>query len=306
MAALSFAVSLPESLRMSVRTDVARAIEELSRGADQRDDGIHEARRAIRRVRAKLLLLRPSAGRDAARAMQAPWREAGQALSALRDADSLRKAIAAARTDATSGFDARALALLEASARRRLARTAARDAGIVDAVRQSLIGAGAMLPDWRGYDDAALVAGLRAGYGAGVARLRAVLEDDGEASWHALRRAARTHWLQLELVVPLWTAVVKAQAQQARRLSQLLGAERDLAMIAALAAASRRGGEDGIRVRALVPQIAAERARLRLRALRRARRQFSERQRDFGRRIGRLLQLARDDASRADPDQLVM
>jgi hypothetical protein len=176
----------------------------------------------------------------------------------------------------------------------------------VDAVRESLVAARAALPNWTGFDDAALVAGLRAGYGAGVARLRALLEDEHEESWHALRRAARTHWLQLELVVPLWTAVIKAQSQQARRLSQMLGSERDLAMIEALAAASRRRGTDGERVRALLPRITAERAALRGRALRRARRQFCERERDFGRRIARLLQLAREETSRAGPVQLGM
>jgi CHAD domain-containing protein len=306
MVTLSFAVALPESLRISVHSDAVRAIDELSRDADQRDDGIHEARRAIRRVRAKLALIRPYAGRDAARALQAPWREAGRALSALRDADSLRKAIVAARADAANGFDPDALVLLDASARRRHARAAARDDGVVDAVRASLIAAHAALPDWEGFDDASLVAGLCAGYGAGIARLRALIEDEHEESWHALRRAARTHWLQLELVIPLWTAVIKAQSQQARRLSQMLGTERDLAMIEALAAGSRRRGADGERVRALLPRIGAERARLRARALRRARRQFCERERDFGRRIGRLLQLAREGNSRADPAQFGM
>lgn len=306
MVTLSFAVSLPESLRMSIQADAARAIEELSQSAEQRDDGIHEARRAIRRVRARLALMRPFAGRDAASALQAPWREAGRALSALRDADSLRKAIAAARADAAIGFDPDALALLDASARRRHARAAVRDDGVVDAVRESLVAARDGLPDWDGFDDAALVAGLRAGYRAGVMRLRALRADEHEESWHALRRATRTHWLQLELVVPLWSAVIRAQSQQARRLSQLLGAERDLAMIEALAAGSRRRGADGERVRALVPRIGVERERLRRRALRRARRQFCERERDFGRRLQRLLQLAREEASRADPVQLGM
>ncbi len=301
MFTLALSVPLPADLRMSVAADADRAIDELGRSADQREEGIHQARRAIRRVRAKLALLRPAAGREATRALQAPWREAGRALSELRDADSLRRAIAAARAVAGSPFDPVALAWLDASARRRHARAVARHEGVADAVRASLVTARRALPDWAGYEDAHLVAGLCAGYGAGVARLRALIENEDDEAWHALRRATRTHWLQLELVVPLWTAVLKAQCQQARRLSQLLGAERDLAMIEALAAGSRRRRADGERVRALLSPLRAERARLRAQALRRARRQFCERGRDFGRRIGRLLRLARESKLRDDP-----
>lgn len=309
MTALSFSMPVAAGLAVALRAEAACVIEQLARVPVARDEAIHEARRAIRRVRAILVLARPVAGTAAVRVWSQPWREAGCALSTLRDADSSLKAIRQLQQGPASELDCEALAWLAAAARRRLARTARAEAGAVARAEALVQAAVDELPQWDGFDTDALVAGLARGYRVGRRRLRAArraaLDEvtHDEECWHALRRAARTHWLQMELVVKAWPQVLKAQARQARRLSQLLGAERDLAMVDALAARKRGVDAQAERVRALRPRLAALRARAREDALHRARRQFDEQPRAFARRIDGLVRLALERGGLPAPRQ---
>ncbi len=88
-------------LRLPPATELCRVVREecrqakahLRRRGSELPESVHEARRALRRVRAALLIVRPGLDADAYAAALAPWREAGRRLCAQRDAQSAIEAL---------------------------------------------------------------------------------------------------------------------------------------------------------------------------------------------------------------------
>lgn len=282
-------------LRLTPASELCRVVREecryakarLRRRSDQLSESVHEARRALRRVRAALLLVRPALDAAAYEAALAPWRAAGRHLCAQRDADSAIEALERVRQDAPALLSREALLRLQRGLRRRRARLARDggqqlDAAIEDLTRAQRAIAGwtaALTPEvlWRGLRDGHARAARATGLAAGAA------PDD--PTWHRFRQRVRAHWLQLELLRPLWPALVGAQALEARRLSQLLGRERDLLLLDQRLVALRgelAPGSPRVQARASLAQL---RLHMRDRAQAQAAVAFSEGARAFVRRL---------------------
>ena len=88
---MTFELKPDESLRRGIRR-IARkqmdlALEELTGAhAGGRDQAVHEARKAFKKVRAVLRLVRPVIGEAAYRAENSCFRDAGRPLTEVRDA----------------------------------------------------------------------------------------------------------------------------------------------------------------------------------------------------------------------------
>ncbi len=88
--------SLANSLRDRCRRELVRALKLLGEPARDRDEGVHEGRKCVRRVRAWLRLLAPSMRKDLAD-VDAKLRAIRRTLGPLRDAHSRCEALAAMR-----------------------------------------------------------------------------------------------------------------------------------------------------------------------------------------------------------------
>lgn len=205
----------------------------LRRRGAQLGESVHDARRALRRVRALLLLVRPALEADAYERAVAPWREAGRHLSPLRDADSTLEALERLRGLAPGLLTPAAIAHLGRGLRQRRERLARGAEPDLAAAMAALAEAQRAIPGWTSAIDAdCLWNGLRQGHAraARAARRAAAAGPDSEA-WHRFRQRVRAHWLQLELLRLAWPPLLGVQAQEVRRLSQLLGRERDLLLL---------------------------------------------------------------------------
>ena len=78
--------SVPQGLRRIAAEQLGKAIEHLQSTAGARDEHIHEARKAIKRLRALVRLVRRELGEETYALENMCLREAGQRLSGLRDA----------------------------------------------------------------------------------------------------------------------------------------------------------------------------------------------------------------------------
>jgi CHAD domain-containing protein len=274
-------------LRRVVREECRYAKACLRRRGDQLSESVHEARRALRRVRAALLMVRPALDEAAYEAALAPWRAAGRHLCAQRDAESAIEALERLPRDAPSLLSPAARLRLQRGLRQRRDRLARNGAPELDAAIEDLDRAQRAIAGWTAALTPEVVwRGVRQGHAraARAARLAAGSAPEDPA-WHRVRQRVRAHWLQLELLRPLWPALVGAQAQEARRLSQLLGRERDLLLLDQRLVALR--GElapdcPRIGARAAVAQL---RLRMRDRAQAQAALAFSEGARAFVRRL---------------------
>ena len=201
-------------------------------------DAIHEARRAMRRARAILQMLRPALGERYA-PLARPLRDAGAALSPLRDAQAVIEAVEQLAKRQPPLLAQNAHAALMLRLRRRRNAACRHQADVLDRVDALLADARTEVVSWAGdASDADVLNGLRRGYARAARALRRARRDPA-VHLHRWRQRVREHRLQLELLHSAWPEVIGAQVGEARRLARLLGAERDLQLLLAVFARLR-------------------------------------------------------------------
>jgi CHAD domain-containing protein len=274
---LDFAESPEASLRRAAGERVGDALRRL--GDELEGDpvaAVHEARKDIKKARALLRLYRGQLDRATYRRENGVLRDAGLELSELRDDDVLRDLIAELGLSevrlrpAGDGFETPPEMAVDA-ARNRLGRVLARmDAWTVAAT-----------------DHRALLAGLDRSYRRGRKAFARAQRRPTDERLHDWRKRAKDLRYQQQLLRPAFDEQLKAQATAAKKLSELLGDDHDLAVLAA-----RLESDDG-------GVIAARREELQAEAFRLARRVYAEPPKRFRKRIARYLAAA-DEDSRAE------
>jgi len=183
---------------------------------------------------------------------------------------------------------------------------AGRRDGAVDraAVLEALRAAEARAGDWplKGCDWDDLLAGVTRAYARGRDAFALARADPTPERIHAWRKRAKDLWYHQRLLVPAWPAVLGAQAEEAHVLTELLGDDHDLAVLAerlAHDAPPLTPAVDAARVelRALAEQ---RRAELRAAAVDLGRRLYAESPKAFSRRLARYLRAALEDQRAAE------
>jgi CHAD domain-containing protein len=240
---MSYRLSLSEptadEVRRVAREQLEDAIAGLRDSDGDRPTAVHEARKAVKKVRGMLRLVQPDLPRSAFRRENAALRDAGRLLSGTRDADVMRAALAALRerhpdrVDATTGE-----ALEEALAARAGAGNGdgGDPAGAAEAAAGALEAILARVDGWPldGAGAATARRGLQRTYARGSAARRATAKDPTVEALHDWRKRVKDLWYQERLLGDLWPAVLKAQAAESKRLSEQLGDDHDLAVLAGL------------------------------------------------------------------------
>lgn len=218
----------PELIRLySVHVD--RALTELQRpGRDPGENAVHQARRAIKRARATLRLVRPALRARDCRARDDSLRRAARCLSEARDRTVLVPTLA------------------------RLAACARAD---LSDVEQALVGSGKSAPNRLTDDDLAHAIQLLGTARRGLSRPRRLAAPDvagaaartyrkarkafhaaarpsasGDA-FHRLRRHTKYHAVHVHMLRDVWPEVFKAWAARLDELADLLGDEHDLTVL---------------------------------------------------------------------------
>ena len=176
--------------------------------------GIHTARKATRRARAALRLGRPGLKDAQYRALKIGFREVARTLSPIRDADVIYRLASANGhvAPAPSVDDAREKA---AACRQRLQRLLA----LIELEP---------LPVGR----KSLIKGFMRGHRAARRRMVIARAEPSDANLHAWRKSVKVHRHQLQLLAPIWPALLGALATEAEALQADLGRQRDLALLA--------------------------------------------------------------------------
>lgn len=192
---------------------------------------VHEARKGLKRLQALLRLVRRHRPGDDWRAINERVGQTKRSLSTVRDAEIRRATLAQIRRDASPRLRSALDAVTEV-ARAEVPSCAAATAEIA-AVRAQLeeissaLGSLA-LPD----PSRVLTDGLRAAHRKGRRALRRAEAEPSDETMHDLRKAAQLHWRLMRLLGPAWPDLFDARVEAARRLSQQLGDDHDLAVLA--------------------------------------------------------------------------
>jgi CHAD domain-containing protein len=295
---------LDKSFRRVGLEQIDHALARLASKTGDHAVDVHETRKCMKRLRALLRIARPSLGEVAFKRENARFRDIAQLLAATRDRhvllETLVKLQAACRTD-----DAHLVAAL---ARARTALDADSEQMVVPPAserkaRTALVGARRKIErialSGRGFDT--IEGGLRRTYADARKALPEAYRIGTDAAFHELRKHVQHHWRHMLLLSRVWPAEFAARAAAARELSQALGDDHDLAVLAEFLVRLPPSRMPRAEAR-LVAAAARERQQeLRARAHLVGNQLLAEEPRDFTRRIAAYWRTARRHTRRRVP-----
>jgi len=222
-------------VRKVVRQGIDNAIEALGAPVAERAEGIHQARKRFKELRALLRLVREPLGREFKRENQR-LRDLGRALAASRDAAAMLECWDLLAERFPKAFAEEGLRKtrrrLRDRARRSETETSGIDERIVDATAelQSLRN---RIETWtldeNGFE--LFAAGVKRTYADGCAELAKARLDLSDEQLHQWRKRVKDHWYQTRLLAPSWPTLMRLRSDTLKRLADLLGDDHDLAMM---------------------------------------------------------------------------
>jgi len=244
---MSFRFKLDEDVEKGARRIALEQIEGAEASLAHDDvppESIHGVRKSLKRVRALLRLLRTGIGDDVFKAENARYRDIGHLLAGARDRHVMRETLAGleARHDLKPALTAPLRAALQhhpdpssnggvpaaeaipeaakrlAQGRRMLKRLAVKPAAF------------SVLQD-----------GIETGLRSCRKTFHTAYAADTDEAFHEWRKTVQHHWRQMHLVARAWPTLLTARAHEARDLSQLLGEDHDLGVLATFVTAAATG-----------------------------------------------------------------
>jgi CHAD domain-containing protein len=251
---------------------------------------VHETRKRMKRMRSLLRLIRDEMGEDAYRFENDSYRDTSRILADVRDAQVMINTLD--HLADLLGEDVPPV--LFAHVRRSLignlgaASRTITSRGAVDQALARLQRARDRVPGWPLHNDSfkALAGGMQRVYKRGQADFEVAVELRTVDSWHELRKRVKYLWYQLELVSPAWPGVIGSMAEEAEELSDLLGDDHDLAVLAHRVSSRPDRFGSGPDVQHLVASIEVRRLELEEQAVHVGRRLYVESPSAFTDRIG--------------------
>jgi CHAD domain-containing protein len=224
-----------KGFRRIAREQLDASLAELA-GPQVDPSGVHECRKALKRLRALVRLAAGAIGNGKARRRTKSLGEIAQLLSARRDQTVMLETIGKLGDEVLDA--AGALAPLRADLIARSgnqpksldADTAARARLLLlqEAKKFSRMPFGK-----RGFS--ALQGGLETSYRRARKATKYAYDEPTDENFHNLRKAVQWHWRQMSLLARAWPDEFAVRVSAARELSQLLGDDHDLAMLVAAA-----------------------------------------------------------------------
>jgi len=222
-------------VRKVARQRIDKAIEALSVPAAERAEGVHQARKRFKELRALLRLVRKPLGAEFKRENRR-LRDLGRALAESRDATAMLESwdLLSERFPklfAEAGFK-QIRRRLQARARQGEGDATDLNAHIAQAIDE-LRSAGACIDSWplsaEGFE--LLAAGVERTYADGCAELAKVKLEPSDEQFHEWRKRVKDHWYQTRLLTPSWPTLMQLRSDSLKRLADLLGDDHDLAMM---------------------------------------------------------------------------
>jgi CHAD domain-containing protein len=253
-------------------------------------NSVHEARKALKRLRALLSLVREGLDGGDLKRERARIREIAASLAGARDAHVMLETARSLREGAMPrGCHAASKALIKLlEARPAGAETQLASGGDgclpVDALEEARASLEALPLGDLSFKD--LLGGFVATYRRGRAIHKEVLQGEAEDErYHDLRKQVQQHWRHLQLLSKAWPKAMRPQIALAHELAEALGRDHDISVLADFA----RGNAEEIgapqSLEAYLGLCAASQAELRERAALLARRLYADKPEAVRRRM---------------------
>lgn len=286
---MAYRFKLKEPIRKGVRrigvAQIGRAIKLLSAGQDQNAE-IHGARKAIKRTRALLRLVKPSISRRDFDELNGGLRDVAARLSGARDRHVMIETLHKLQAAAGKGVSAAKFNTLirHFSSADGKSEAFAPPETIADAIaglsaqRDQLAD---LECDGTGFE--IIEEGLSAGYRAGREAFDIAYAGGDDETFHDLRKGLQLHWRHMSLLARAWPEFFDVRVSAARELSQILGDEHDLSVL--IAYLNGLTADTIVDPETIISLATERRNVLRTAAEGRTARIYAERPRDFVQRI---------------------
>jgi CHAD domain-containing protein len=250
-------------------------------------EAVHEARKALKRLRALVRVTRPSFDERRYRRENVTFRDAGRELSDARDAQVLLDTLEELRERFADELAPKTWARLRKELTAGAKRARASGPRGFEGVVEKLSDARGRVPGWplpSQNGRASLAEGYERVYRRGRRALRRARKEPTPESLHALRKRAKDLWHASQLLEPACPAKMQRVAKNAHRVSDLLGDDHDLSVLLEYADRHPKLLDKAER-RALNQVVERRRKALRRKALIRARRMYRRKPKRMLRRL---------------------
>jgi CHAD domain-containing protein len=217
---------IPDGVRRIARGRIDHAVDAL---ADASEEGVHDARKDMKKLRALLRLVRGEVGEKVFRREADTFRDAAQELSGVRDADVMLATLA----DLEKRYDADVGSLRQAVEAHRVQTTGGGRQRAAKAAVAMLTEARGRVDDWPLERDGfeALEDGLGRTYRRGRRDWQAAVTEPSTENLHEWRKRVKDLWYHCSILEESWKPVMTALADEAHELSDRLGDDHDLAVL---------------------------------------------------------------------------
>lgn len=224
-----------KEVRKAALNRLEQAIAALGAEPAERAEGVHQARKRFKELRALLRLVRKPLGEHFADGNRR-LRDAGRRLAESRDASAMLESWDALAKRNHPLFNSEPFRQIGS----RLQTRAAPDGEVhgeieaeIEQVREELRTLGEEVRHWKlhGKGFALLTAGLRRTYAEGVEDLARAEQSGTVELLHEWRKRVKDHWYHCQLLAPCWPAALEGRADQLKKVADALGDDHDLAVM---------------------------------------------------------------------------
>lgn len=194
---------------------------------------IHDARKAFKRIRALLCLVRPALPPKVYAKENARYRKIGRRLSASRDLHVMRETIL--KLESWQRIETRG----SLTRLRKQVWHAGHDETIIasEARNKVIDDLEVARKKWRSIvlsgDGFELVGkGFKASYQSGLRAFAIAYADNRDQDFHEWRKYVQQHWRHMQLLHDAWPAYFSARMEAAKALSEIVGYDHDLCVLA--------------------------------------------------------------------------
>jgi CHAD domain-containing protein len=228
---------IERGFRRIAREQLDAALEELA-APEVQPKGVHECRKALKRLRALVRLVAPAFGKDKARRRIKALGEIARLLSGRRDQSVMMETAAKLASEAAPDG-----ALTLEPLKVHFAKVLGNSPPVLDPECASQVRL-LLLREVEKFSRAsikkrgfsALVDGLEKSYRHARKALKIAYGEPSDETFHTLRKSVQWHWRQMSLLGRAWPDEFAVRVAAARELSQILGDDHDLAMLIKAAA----------------------------------------------------------------------
>jgi len=245
---------------------------------EDRNTGIHEARKCFKRVRALLDMSRPALKPKAYKRENRRFRDMGRALAGARDIHVMRQTLdnLAARRELSAAGDVPSALRVWLDTKR--GQIVPFDGDVAmhqaqEALREARDAFAALRVHTE--DVTPLAKGMGDIYAGGRRIMNEAYRQGDDETFHEWRKHVQRHWRQLQLVRDAWPDVITPRIDLASELSGLIGEDHDLSVLINFVSKNRAILGRRAAVQALIDAAQAQQAELRNAAFIRGRRLYA-------------------------------